>query len=218
MSWRFSIRGWRWAVVCSCLWFGVQTPVGATDRPAQKPQETAGTQTAGKEQSAASKSSAAQSPSKKSSSVPKGKHSRSRKSSRKRGQKAIDSDRVREIQQALIQEHYLQGEPSGKWDAATQAAMQRYQADQGWQTKTVPDARALIKLGLGPNQDHLLNPESAMTTPAGAIGKHEDKPNAGDPQSRPPNSAAPPTPPAKPAATTPPTQPEHTSDSTPPQS
>ena len=46
---------------------------------------------------------------------------------------------------------------------ATQAAMQRYQADQGWQAKTTPDSRALIKLGLGPSHDHLLNPESAMT-------------------------------------------------------
>jgi hypothetical protein len=42
--------------------------------------------------------------------------------------------------------------------------MQRYQADQGWQAKTTPDARALIKLGLGPSHDHLLNPESSMTT------------------------------------------------------
>ena len=63
-----------------------------------------------------------------------------------------------------MREHYLRGTPSGKWDDATQVAMQRYQAANGWQTKTVPDARALIKLGLGPNHDHLLNPESAMTT------------------------------------------------------
>jgi hypothetical protein len=42
--------------------------------------------------------------------------------------------------------------------------MRRYQADHGWQSKTVPDSRALIKLGLGPSNDHLLNPESAMTT------------------------------------------------------
>ena len=42
--------------------------------------------------------------------------------------------------------------------------MRRYQADHGWQSKTVPDARALISLGLGPSHDHLLNPESAMTT------------------------------------------------------
>ncbi len=85
---------------------------------------------------------------------------------KKRGQQAIDSSRAREIQGALIREHYLQGEPSGTWDAATQAAMQRYQADQGWQSKTTPDSRALIKLGLGPSPDHLLNPESAMTMPA----------------------------------------------------
>ena len=42
--------------------------------------------------------------------------------------------------------------------------MRRYQADHGWQSKTVPDSRALISLGLGPSHDHLLNPESAMTT------------------------------------------------------
>jgi hypothetical protein len=29
--------------------------------------------------------------------------------------------------------------------------MSRLQADNGWQTKLVPDSRALIKLGLGPN-------------------------------------------------------------------
>jgi hypothetical protein len=54
------------------------------------------------------------------------------------------------------------------WDGTTQAAMQRYQADQGWQSKTTPDSRALIKLGLGPNHDHLLNPESAMMAIGGA--------------------------------------------------
>ncbi len=100
------------------------------------------------------------------------KTSRGKKASRKRGQQAMDSTRAREIQKALIREHYMQGEPSGTWDAATQAAMQRYQADQGWQSKTTPDSRALIKLGLGPSHDHLLNPESAMTA----------APAAGDPK------------------------------------
>src|SRR5208282_4821411 len=96
---------------------------------------------------------------------PHKKTSHGKKASRKRGQKAIDSARARQIQTALIREHYMQGQPSGTWDAATQAAMQRYQADQGWQSKTTPDSRALIKLGLGPSHDHLLNPESAMTMP-----------------------------------------------------
>ncbi|MFY9905674.1 MAG: peptidoglycan-binding domain-containing protein [Terriglobales bacterium] len=93
----------------------------------------------------------------------KSKISRGKKVAKKRGQQAIDPSRAREIQTALIREHYLQGQPTGTWDSTSQAAMQRYQADHGWQSKTTPDARALIKLGLGPSQDHLLNPESAMT-------------------------------------------------------
>jgi hypothetical protein len=94
-----------------------------------------------------------------------GKHSsRRKKSTRVRGQQKIDSDRARSIQEALIREHYLNGEPTGTWNAASEDAMRRYQADHGWQSKTVPDSRALISLGLGPNKDHLLNPESAMTT------------------------------------------------------
>lgn len=92
--------------------------------------------------------------------------SHGKKTAKKRGQQAIDPARAREIQTALIREHYMQGAPSGSWDAATQAAMQKYQADQGWQSKTTPDSRALIKLGLGPSHDHLLNPESAMTAGA----------------------------------------------------
>jgi peptidoglycan hydrolase-like protein with peptidoglycan-binding domain len=95
-------------------------------------------------------------------------HRRARKP-RLRGQKAIDGERVRQIQEALIREHYLKGEPSGKWDESTQLAMHRYQADQGWQSKTVPDSRALIRLGLGPDTGHLLNPESAMTTAVPAV-------------------------------------------------
>jgi len=92
------------------------------------------------------------------------KRKRTRKASWRRGQQKADPQRAREIQEALIREHYLKGVPSGRWDDATQTAMQRYQAANGWQTKTVPDSRALIKLGLGPSHDHLLNPESAMTT------------------------------------------------------
>ncbi len=90
--------------------------------------------------------------------------SRKKKSFRVRGQKKIDADRARTIQEALIREHYLTGEPTGTWNQASEDAMRRYQGDHGWQTKEVPDSRALISLGLGPSKDHLLNPESAMTT------------------------------------------------------
>lgn len=90
--------------------------------------------------------------------------SRKSKNARVHGQQKIDSERATSIQQALIRDHYLSGEPSGVWDAESEAAMRRYQSDHGWQTKEVPDSRALIKLGLGPNNDHLLNPDSAMTS------------------------------------------------------
>ena len=91
---------------------------------------------------------------------------KSRQSARRRGQEKIDPARAREIQEALIREHYLEGTASGTWDASSQKAMERYQAENGWQSKQVPDARGLIKLGLGPDHEHLLNPESAMTSQA----------------------------------------------------
>lgn len=93
-----------------------------------------------------------------------GKRSSRKKSAHARGQQKIDSERAQAIQEALIRAHYLSGEATGTWNQASEEAMRRYQADHGWQSKTVPDSRALIKLGLGPSKDHLLNPESAMTT------------------------------------------------------
>ena len=86
------------------------------------------------------------------------KHSRSRQQSRRaRGQKAIDPDRVTQIQQALVREHYLTADPNGDWDSTTVAAMQKFQADHGWQTKLMPDPRALKSLGLGPDYSTALN-------------------------------------------------------------
>jgi peptidoglycan hydrolase-like protein with peptidoglycan-binding domain len=65
----------------------------------------------------------------------------------------MESDRATEIQQALIKNGYLSGGPSGVWDSQSANAMQKFQGDNGWQTKITPDSRALIKLGLGPQQD-----------------------------------------------------------------
>jgi peptidoglycan hydrolase-like protein with peptidoglycan-binding domain len=95
------------------------------------------------------------------------------RSHRIHGQQSIDPARATEIQQALIRQHYLTGEPTGNWDSATMSAMQKYQADQGWQTKLMPDSRALKKLGLGPDYSNALNarnstfadPPSASTIP-----------------------------------------------------
>ena len=94
---------------------------------------------------------------------------RSAKSKKPKGQAAMNSERVREIQAALIREKYMSGEPNGVWDTRSKTAMQKFQADQGWQSKVVPDSRALIKLGLGPDHAGLLNPETAaiQTVPGG---------------------------------------------------
>jgi peptidoglycan hydrolase-like protein with peptidoglycan-binding domain len=100
-------------------------------------------------------------------SASKSKHSRrsSKKSWKTKGQHAIASDRTREIQEALIREHYLTGAANGIWDTRTQDAMRNFQAKQGWQSKVLPDSRALIKLGLGPDHSNVLNPETAATSP-----------------------------------------------------
>ncbi|MBV8208010.1 MAG: peptidoglycan-binding protein [Acidobacteria bacterium] len=91
--------------------------------------------------------------------------SRSSKTRRLRGQQAIDPTRVREIQSALIRERYLEGDANGIWDTRTKAAMTRFQNDNGWQTRKVPDSRAIIKLGLGPDRADLINPDTAFTKP-----------------------------------------------------
>ena len=88
---------------------------------------------------------------------------------KRRGQQAIDEQRAREIQAALVQQKYLDGEPTGKWDQRTKDAMTRFQADHGWQTKVTPDSRALIVLGLGPRHENVLNPESLAAMPAIAM-------------------------------------------------
>ena len=62
----------------------------------------------------------------------------------------MPTERATEIQTALIKKGYLTGEPTGTWDAQTVSAMEKLQADNGWQSKVTPDSRALIKLGLGP--------------------------------------------------------------------
>jgi peptidoglycan hydrolase-like protein with peptidoglycan-binding domain len=96
------------------------------------------------------------------------------KSHKVHGQQAIAPERVTEIQQALIREHYLSSPANGEWDDTTVAAMQKYQSDQGWQTRLMPDSRALKKLGLGADYSNAINakgssfaaPPPASTIPA----------------------------------------------------
>jgi hypothetical protein len=89
---------------------------------------------------------------------------RSKSTGKPVGQRGIDDARAAQIQTSLMKSGYLSGEASGRWDAQTEAAMQKFQEDNGWQTKLVPDSRAIIKLGLGPTQDSGTS-TSAITTP-----------------------------------------------------
>ncbi len=106
---------------------------------------------------------------------------RGKKTKKPRGQQAIDSDRTREIQSALIRERYMDGEPTGSFDTDTKSALAKFQRDNGWQTKVVPDSRALIKLGLGPSREGLLNPESAAISAPHELGMAKELPGGASP-------------------------------------
>lgn len=86
----------------------------------------------------------------------------------------LQPERVAEIQQSLIDAGYLQQEPTGKWDNATRDAMLRYQTEQGFPLTGLPEAKSLMKLGLGP---HPLPPDLDPTAQARASA---DTPKAPD--------------------------------------
>jgi len=128
-------------------------------------------------------------PTKKSSSSSKPTKTISSKSKKKKsgaavahGQHGIDSGRTRQIQEALIHEHYLSGEPTGQWDQSTKDALTKYQEANGWQTKSLPDSRALIKLGLGPDKKGLLNPDTAVMSSPHELGTAHDSVPGGSSQ------------------------------------
>lgn len=87
----------------------------------------------------------------------------------------MSPERATQIQTALIHAGYLSGAPSGSWDGASQAAMEKLQADNGWQSKIVPDSRALILLGLGSS-----NVPPAVSTGSKAGTPESPNPVAGD--------------------------------------
>jgi len=68
----------------------------------------------------------------------------------------LEPERVDEIQQALIREGYFEGDTTGQWDSRTREAMLRYQTMHGFPATGLPEAKSLMKLGLG---SHPLPPE-----------------------------------------------------------
>ena len=98
---------------------------------------------------------------------------------RRRAHKRPEPERVQEIQQALVQAGYLNAEPNGRWDDQTREAMRRYQADHGFATTGLPEAKSLMKLGLGPHPLPAdVDPSSAATPSAGAASQPPSSPQA----------------------------------------
>ena len=103
--------------------------VSGTGLPAASQTSSSTTKTAKKKKTVASKSK--------------------KKTARVKGQTAPAPDRIKEIQTALQKDGSYQGEPTGKWDAATEAAMRKYQDKNGISPTGKIDAVTLNKLGLG---------------------------------------------------------------------
>jgi len=70
---------------------------------------------------------------------------------RRRAMLRPEPERIQQIQQALAKEGYLKADPTGIWDEATRDAMRRFQTDHGFPVTGLPEAKSLMKLGLGPH-------------------------------------------------------------------
>jgi|SRR5579875_1735631 hypothetical protein len=83
----------------------------------------------------------------------------------------IPRERAEQIQEALIQAGDLHGQPTGRWDEQTREAMKRYQQANGFNATGLPDAKSLMKMGLGPHPlpqdvDPLAQARPGLTPPS----------------------------------------------------
>jgi peptidoglycan hydrolase-like protein with peptidoglycan-binding domain len=81
------------------------------------------------------------------------KRHKSRRVKKRPAANSIPTERVIEIQEALIKSGYLEGPPSGQYDGATQEAMKRFQADSGLPATGKPSAHSLSRLGVSKRSD-----------------------------------------------------------------
>jgi len=79
---------------------------------------------------------------------------------------APGNERLREVQTALIERGYLQGEPTGVWSAQCVDALKRFETDQKTKVDGKIDSKMLIALGLGPKYDSNLS----LPVPNGSSG------------------------------------------------
>lgn len=123
-------------------------PTASAKAPAKT---TSGKKTAGKQYTSKSSNRKAPTSTKSSSRYARGRYTAP---ARPRGQSEPTQDRYREIQQALQQKGYLQGDPTGRWDAGSMDALKRFQQDQNLNASGKLDSLSLIALGLGPQRNN----------------------------------------------------------------
>ena len=104
---------------------------------------------------------------------------------RRRAQLRPSPERIEEIQQALVKVGYLSEQPNGRWDEQTREAMRRYQTDHGLPVTGLPEAKSLMKLGLGP---HGLPPDLDTTSAAASGAAATQPPATPETQRNPPAS------------------------------
>src|SRR5580704_16833790 len=80
-------------------------------------------------------------------------------------QKAPTADRISEIQRALSRDGFYQGDPNGKWDGNTVAALQKFQSANNHDASGKLDASSLQKLGLGSSTAGLNPPTAPQHAP-----------------------------------------------------
>ena len=128
----------RLRVAVLCMWALAAATIGSATAPAH----------------ASAASSAGKSPSPQAATTSSTSASKKKKAAKKRpkrepSQKAPTADRISEIQSALAHGGYYQGDPNGKWDTNTVAALQKFQSAHGIEASGKLDAPTLQKLGLG---------------------------------------------------------------------
>jgi peptidoglycan hydrolase-like protein with peptidoglycan-binding domain len=123
---------------------------------------------------------------------------KSRRSRREPTQKAPTPERISEIQSSLARGGYYQGDPNGKWDSNTVAAMQKFQSANGLDPSGKLDATSLQKLGLGSGIAGVSAPK--QPTPAQGKSCCSTSPNGTAPATSAP--AAAPKPASEPSAST----------------
>ena len=92
------------------------------------------------------------------------------------GQARPAPERFAEIQRALKQRGYYEGEADGKWDDESTAALKRFQADQNLRQDGKIGSLSLIALGLGPKRGGAAAPPPPQGVPTATPGAPTNTP------------------------------------------